>query len=77
MCSSDLDSVNDLPMLELVGHPVAINPDPGLRAEARRRGWEIRDFRTGRTAVRIGLPAALGLGILAGAAGLSLRRRHG
>jgi HAD superfamily hydrolase (TIGR01490 family) len=38
------DSVTDLPMLELVGHPVAVNPDKELRAIARKRGWEIRDF---------------------------------
>jgi homoserine kinase len=47
-----------------------------LRAEAKRRGWEIRDFRTGRKAARIGVPTALGLGAAAGAvaAGVSLRR---
>ena len=38
------DSITDLPMLELVGHPVAVNPDRELRAIARRRGWEIVDF---------------------------------
>jgi HAD superfamily hydrolase (TIGR01490 family) len=35
------DSYNDLPMLELVGTPVAINPDPRLARVARRRGWRI------------------------------------
>ncbi len=39
------DSVTDLPMLEAVGHPVAVNPDRDLRREAERRGWQIRDFR--------------------------------
>jgi HAD superfamily hydrolase (TIGR01490 family) len=39
------DSVTDLPMLEAVGHPVAVNPDRELRREAERRGWHIRDFR--------------------------------
>lgn len=38
------DSVTDLPMLEAVGHPVAVNPDRELRALARERGWEILDF---------------------------------
>lgn len=38
------DSVTDLPMLEAVGHPVAVNPDRELRARARERGWEILDF---------------------------------
>ena len=38
------DSITDLPMLEVVGTPVAVNPDKDLRAIARERGWEIRDF---------------------------------
>ena len=35
------DSHNDLPLLGLVDHPVAVNPDEPLRAEAQRRGWRI------------------------------------
>lgn len=35
------DSVSDLPMLEAVGHPVAVNPEPELRAIATERGWPI------------------------------------
>lgn len=35
------DSVTDVPVLELVGHPRVVNPDRLLRREARRRGWEI------------------------------------
>ena len=35
------DSVTDLPMLEIVGHPEIVNPDPRLRREARKRGWNI------------------------------------
>jgi HAD superfamily hydrolase (TIGR01490 family) len=78
-CSAYSDSINDLPMLSLVGHPVAVNPDSALKAEAKQRGWEIRDFRTGRKAARIGVPAALGVGAVAGgvAAGMSMRRRLG
>ena len=34
------DSLNDLPLLERVDHPVAVNPDPRLRAEAEKRGWQ-------------------------------------
>jgi len=67
-CSAYSDSMNDLPMLELVGHPTAINPDPDLAAEARRREWPIRDYRTGRKVARIGIPAAAGVGALSGAA---------
>jgi HAD superfamily hydrolase (TIGR01490 family) len=33
------DSMNDLPMLSAVGHPVAVNPGSKLRSEAERRGW--------------------------------------
>lgn len=40
------DSHTDLPMLELVGHPVAVNPDDELRRVATEHGWPIRDFAT-------------------------------
>lgn len=35
------DSLNDLPLLERVSHPVAVDPDETLRAHAGRRGWPI------------------------------------
>jgi HAD superfamily hydrolase (TIGR01490 family) len=35
------DSVTDLPLLELVGEPVVVNPDPRLSRIARRRGWRV------------------------------------
>ena len=77
-CSAYSDSVNDLPMLSLVGHPVAVNPDAQLRRHARANGWEIRDFRTGRKAAKVGVPAAAGAGAVAGgiAVGLALHRRR-
>jgi HAD superfamily hydrolase (TIGR01490 family) len=76
-CSAYSDSSNDLPMLELVGHPCAINPDPRLREHAREQGWPIRDYRTGRKAARaMLLGAALSGGVAGGvAAGLAVRRR--
>lgn len=76
-CTAYSDSVNDVPMLSVVGTAVAVNPDSGLREIARARGWEIRDFRTGRKAARIGVPSVLGAGAIAGAlaAGLAYRRR--
>ena len=67
-CSAYSDSANDIPMLSLVGHPVAVNPDGGLRSHARAMGWEVRDFRRGRRAVKVGVPTAIGLGILVGVA---------
>jgi HAD superfamily hydrolase (TIGR01490 family) len=38
------DSLNDLPLLERVDHPVATNPDPRLRTIALERGWRILDL---------------------------------
>jgi phosphoserine phosphatase len=39
------DSHTDLPMLEEVGNPVAVNPSRELRREADGRGWQVHDFR--------------------------------
>ena len=44
-CHAYGDSIADLPLLELVGHPHAINPDFRLAREARRRGWPVEDGR--------------------------------
>jgi len=38
------DSINDLPLLMAVTDPVAVDPDPSLRAEAEVRGWPIRSL---------------------------------
>ena len=38
------DSMNDVPLLEKVDHPVATNPDPSLRVLAQERGWRILDL---------------------------------
>lgn len=40
------DSMNDVPLLEKVDHPVATNPDARLRALAQERGWRILDLFT-------------------------------
>jgi HAD superfamily hydrolase (TIGR01490 family) len=75
-CTAYSDSINDLPLLTLVGRAVAVNPDSALRAESRIRGWEVRDFRTGRKAARVGIPATLGVAGVAGAlaAGIAIGR---
>jgi len=39
------DSMNDLPLLEAVDNPVAVDPDPNLRAEAEKRGWPVISLR--------------------------------
>jgi HAD superfamily hydrolase (TIGR01490 family) len=77
-CWAYSDSSNDLPMLTTVGHAVAVNPDAKLKRIARENGWEIRDFRTGRKAAKVGVPAAAGAGALAGgiAVGLAMHRRN-
>ena len=69
------DSITDLPMLEAVGHPIAVNPDRDLRKVATERGWRIRDFRRPvrmRTRLADSVPrppmtVALGAGVLAAA----------
>ncbi|WP_106848607.1 HAD family phosphatase [Blastococcus sp. Marseille-P5729] len=81
-CTAYSDSINDLPMLTLVGHAVAVNPDPDLRREAIERGWEIRDYRTGRKAVMIGAlltvsaAASAALAVAALAAWRAIQRRQ-
>jgi HAD superfamily hydrolase (TIGR01490 family) len=68
------DSATDLPMLEAVGHAVAVNPDRALLKVALARGWEVRQF-TNPVRLRDRMPtpapgplAATG-GVLLGAAG--------
>ena len=75
-CTAYSDSHNDVPMLSLTGTAVAINPDSDLREVAKARGWEIRDFRTGRKAAKIGVPTALALGAAGGAVAAAATRRR-
>ncbi|WP_442790099.1 HAD family hydrolase [Nocardia sp. CDC160] len=75
-CTAYSDSHNDVPMLSLVGTAVAINPDADLREVAKNRGWEIRDFRTGRKAAKVGVPTAIALGAAGGAAAAVLSRKR-
>lgn len=75
-CTAYSDSHNDVPMLSLTGTAVAINPDSDLREVAKNRGWEIRDFRTGRKAARIGVPTALALGAAGGAVAAVVTHRQ-
>jgi len=74
------DSATDLPMLETVGHPVAVNPDRALAKVARERGWETRQFtKPVRLRNRMTMRAPLlttGLALGAGAAALWWSRRH-
>jgi HAD superfamily hydrolase (TIGR01490 family) len=70
------DSSNDLPMLELVGHPSVVNPDGELLKHARSRNWPVHEFRTGRRVTLIALPASAGAVAGGLAAVLALRRRR-
>ena len=72
------DSASDLPMLRLVGNPVAVNPDSALASAAREERWEVLRFdRLGRrlkaAAGLLGAAAAGGVG----SAALAARARKG
>ena len=71
------DSVSDLPMLRVVGHPVAVNPDAALARLAREEGWEVLRFeRLGRRLkAAVGLSAAALTGGVGSAALIRGRRR--
>ncbi len=60
------DSANDLPLLSLVGHPVAVNPDRALRRYARQNNWSIVDYRATRRP-GVGIPVAAGAAAAVGA----------
>jgi HAD superfamily hydrolase (TIGR01490 family) len=68
------DSHTDLPMLELVGNPVAVNPDADLRRIASTREWPVLDFvRPVGMRKRIdGRQAAAGAGVAIGAVALGI-----
>lgn len=78
-CAAYSDSINDLPLLEAVGDPHAVNPEHELRRMARMRGWRIHELRTRRRALLVGIPAGVGGVALFGAglgAGIALERRR-
>src|SRR5947209_12090862 len=72
------DSESDLPMLRLVGHPVAVNPDRELYSVARREGWEVLRFdRLGRRLkATVGLAGAAAAGGVGSAAVAIVRSRR-
>jgi HAD superfamily hydrolase (TIGR01490 family) len=69
------DAASDLPMLEAVGHPVAVNPDAGLAEVARREGWEVLRFE--KLGERLRVFAAVTAAAAVGGSGswLAARRR--
>jgi phosphoserine phosphatase len=50
------DSMSDLPLLESVGTPVAVNPDVRLAREARRRRWPIEEWPTDQGTPKLLMP---------------------
>jgi HAD superfamily hydrolase (TIGR01490 family) len=79
-CYAYSDSASDLPMLEAVGHPVAVNPDGKLERHARRNGWPIVIFsqRT-KSVIRRSVTSVATVGIAGAslAAGIALGRATG
>lgn len=76
LCYSYSDSASDLPMLELVGHPVAVNPDAALRGVALQRGWPVVEFaRTAKRVVKLTTAITGSAALTAGA--YVLGRAHG
>ena len=78
-CAAYSDSMNDLPLLEAVGYPHAVNPEAELRRIAFQRGWPVHELRTRRRALLIGIPAGLGGAALFGsgiAVGAWMQRRN-
>jgi HAD superfamily hydrolase (TIGR01490 family) len=78
-CYAYSDSASDLPMMEAVGHPVAVNPDGPLERVARERGWPIVIFNARTKTVVRRSSAAAGAAALAGAtfaAGVKLGARR-
>jgi HAD superfamily hydrolase (TIGR01490 family) len=66
-CYGYSDSASDLPMLQAVGHPVAVNPDARLERVARRNGWPIVVFSQRTKSWIRRSSAALGTGAVAAA----------
>ena len=78
-CYAYSDSASDLPMLDAVGHPVAVNPDSKLERHARRNGWPIVIFsqRT-KSVIRRTLSsvATVGIGVGGFALGTQVNRKR-
>jgi HAD superfamily hydrolase (TIGR01490 family) len=69
------DAASDLPMLEAVGHPVAVNPDAELAEVAKREGWDVLRFE--KLGERLRVVAAVAIAAAVGGSGswLAARRR--
>ncbi|HUG07757.1 MAG TPA: HAD-IB family hydrolase [Acidimicrobiia bacterium] len=70
------DSISDLPMMELVGHPVAVNPDSDLASIAHDRGWPVVIFAR-KTKRAMAVSGVATMTATAAGIGYMLGRRHG
>lgn len=75
-CYAYSDSISDLPMLECVGHPVAVNPDAALESIAYDRAWPIVIFSRRRKKV-VAVSTSLGSATVGMLVAYLLGRRHG
>jgi HAD superfamily hydrolase (TIGR01490 family) len=66
-CYAYSDSITDIPMLDIVGHPAVVNPDRGLRKEASARGWPVLTFSR-PVSLRDRIPAPSGAAVATTAA---------
>lgn len=67
------DSSNDIPLLNSVGNPTAVNPDSALRNHASVNNWPVHDFRRQRLVKRYGIPAgATAIALVGAGAGLAI-----
>jgi HAD superfamily hydrolase (TIGR01490 family) len=76
LCYAYSDSVSDLPMMEMVGHPVAVNPDSELYAVARDRGWPVVIFAR-KTKRAMAISGVTSGAVVSTLVGYFLGRRHG
>ena len=70
------DSASDLPMMEMVGHPVAVNPDRPLETVAQQRGWPMVEFSR-RIKQVVKTTTAVGGAVALASTTYTLGRRHG
>jgi HAD superfamily hydrolase (TIGR01490 family) len=66
-CYAYSDSITDMPMLEVVGHPSVVNPDRALRREASARNWPVLEFSR-PVSLRDRIPAPSGAAVATTAA---------
>ena len=75
-CFAYSDSASDLPLMQLVGNPVAVNPDGPMMSVAHRRGWPVVEFNRQQKRV-LRWSVSSGIGIALGVTGYGVGRWHG